>query len=79
MKKFDSIIPLSYFKQHSTELLGELQFKQQTIILTRHGKGVVVLQDLESFQNMARLAEQAAQMAALEQTLGAGAPDLNGL
>lgn len=52
MKYSQSIKPISYLKAHASELVREIADKHKTLIITQSGVAKVVVQDLESYENM---------------------------
>jgi len=52
MKFSESIKPISYLKAHASELIREISDEHKTLIITQSGEAKVVVQDLESYENM---------------------------
>ncbi len=52
MKLRESIKPISYLKAHASELVREISNEHKTLIITQNGEAKVVVQDLESYENM---------------------------
>lgn len=52
MKYSEAIKPISYLKAHASELVREIADKHKTLIITQSGEAKVVVQDLESYENM---------------------------
>ncbi|MBL7219655.1 MAG: type II toxin-antitoxin system Phd/YefM family antitoxin [Phycisphaerae bacterium] len=52
MKLSESIKPISYLKAHASELVREIADEHKTLIITQSGEAKVVVQDLESYENM---------------------------
>ena len=52
MKYSESIKPISYLKAHASELVREIADKHKTLIITQSGEAKVVVQDLESYEQM---------------------------
>ena len=52
MKLSESIKPISYLKAHASELVREISEEHKTLIITQNGEAKVVVQDLESYENM---------------------------
>lgn len=69
MFKFNSIMPLSWFKKNTTKALNELQETSEPLILTVHGQGVLAVLDLDTFTRMQDQADRYIQSVALDQTL----------
>ena len=69
MIKTKSIKPLSDFLRNSKSHILALKETQEAEILTVNGEAAVVVQDAESYEKMAALAEQARQDARLRQAM----------
>ncbi|MCP4679453.1 MAG: type II toxin-antitoxin system Phd/YefM family antitoxin [Deltaproteobacteria bacterium] len=52
MKLSESIKPISYLKAHASELVREISAEHKTLVITQNGEPKVVVQDLESYENM---------------------------
>ncbi len=52
MKLSESIKSISYLKAHASELVREVSKEHKTLIITQNGEAKVVVQDLESYENM---------------------------
>ncbi|MDP7287087.1 MAG: type II toxin-antitoxin system Phd/YefM family antitoxin [Phycisphaerae bacterium] len=52
MKLSESIKPISYLKAHASELVRKISDEHGTLIITQNGEAKVVVQDLESYENM---------------------------
>jgi prevent-host-death family protein len=52
MKLSESIKSISYLKAHASELVREIADEHKTLIITQNGEAKVVVQDLESYENM---------------------------
>ena len=52
MKLSESIKSISYLKAHASELVREISKEHKTLIITQNGEAKVVVQDLESYENM---------------------------
>ena len=52
MKLSESIKPISYLKAHASELVREVSDARKTLIITQNGEAKVVIQDLESYEQM---------------------------
>ena len=50
MKYFKMIKSISCFKTHASELIRSINENQGTMIVTRHGEGKVVVQDIRVFE-----------------------------
>jgi PHD/YefM family antitoxin component YafN of YafNO toxin-antitoxin module len=66
MLKVKSIKPLSDFLRNSKSHISALKASHEPEILTVNGEAAVVIQDAESYEAMAALAEQARQDARLQ-------------
>ena len=69
MQEFESITAISKFKNNPKKYLQMFRQGSGPIILTMHGEGVLVLQDIDSFQHMSKMADRALQDLALNSTL----------
>jgi len=69
MIKAKSIKPLSDFLRNSKSHITALKETHEAEILTVNGEAAVVVQDVESYEEMAALAEQARQDARLQQAM----------
>lgn len=69
MIKAKSIKPLSDFLRNSKSHIQALKETHEPEILTVNGEAAVVVQDVESYEEMAALAEQARQDARLQQAM----------
>ena len=69
MVKTSAIKPLSDFLRNSKSHIQKLHDTQEPEILTVNGEASVVVQDAESYEKMAQLAEQAIQDARLQSAL----------
>ena len=69
MIKSSAIKPLSDFLRNSKSHIQHLQRTREPEILTVNGKAAVVMQDAESYEEMAALAEQARQDARLQSAM----------
>ena len=52
MKLSESIKPISYLKAHASELVRQISDEHKTLIITQNGEPKVVVQDIESYENM---------------------------
>ena len=52
MKLSESIKSISYLKAHASELVREIAAEHKTLIVTQNGEAKVIIQDLESYENM---------------------------
>ena len=59
MGQIRRIVPLSEFKKKLDEFIGELSSTAQPIMVTRHGRGVFVVQCPDSFAENSDLADHA--------------------
>ncbi|MBP6600892.1 MAG: hypothetical protein KA250_03755 [Verrucomicrobiales bacterium] len=69
MIKAKSIKPLSDFLRNSKSHIATLKESREAEILTVNGEAAVVVQDAESYEEMAALAEQARQDARLQKAM----------
>lgn len=69
MIKARSIKPLSDFLRNSKSHIAALKENREAEILTVNGEAAVVMQDTESYETMAALAEQARQDARLRKAM----------
>jgi hypothetical protein len=69
MIKATSIKPLSDFLRNSKSHITALKKSQGAEILTVNGEAAIVVQDAESYEEMAALAEQARQDARLQKAM----------
>ena len=46
------IKPISYLKAHAAEIIRTLGDRQQPLIITQNGEAKVVIQDIDSYENM---------------------------
>lgn len=47
-----SIKPVTYMKTHAADILAAVTETRQPMIITHHGEGKLIIQDLESYQAM---------------------------
>jgi prevent-host-death family protein len=52
MKLSSQIKPISYLKAHAAEIIRNLGEQQEPMIITQNGEAKVVIQDIESYENM---------------------------
>lgn len=52
MRLADSVKPISYMKAHAAEMIREVAESRRPYIITQHGEAKVVLQDLESYEQL---------------------------
>jgi prevent-host-death family protein len=52
MKLSEAIRPISYLKAHASELVREIAREHKALIITQNGEAKVVVQDLESYEQM---------------------------
>ena len=52
MKLSSQIKPISYLKAHAAEIVRTLGVRQEPLIITQNGKAKVVIQDIDSYENM---------------------------
>ena len=52
MKLSDQIKPISYLKAHAAEIIRNLEKRREPMIITQNGEAKVVLQDIESYEQM---------------------------
>ena len=52
MKLSSQIKPISYLKAHAAEIVRTLGVRQEPLIITQNGEAKVVIQDIDSFENM---------------------------
>lgn len=69
MLKTKSIKPLSDFLRNSKSHITALKESHEPEILTVNGEAAIVVQDAESYEEMAALAEQARQDARLQKAM----------
>lgn len=69
MTPFQCIIPISLFKRDTQEYLTRLETLPGPILLTIHGRGALVVDNLNSYLRNAELAEFARQDKALSAVL----------
>ena len=69
MIHFQSVIPVSLFKKDSKEYLTRLEVMSGPIMLTVHGRGVFVLEHLNSYMRLAELADVAIHQRTLDSVL----------
>ena len=69
MIHFQSVIPVSLFKKDTKEYLIRLEATSGPIMLTVHGRGVFVLEHLNSYMRLAELADLAIHQRALDSVL----------
>ena len=69
MKIMRDIQTVSQFKQNASKLIKQIQQTKQPIILTVNGKAAIVLQDAESYQDMAARREHDLTVAAINVAL----------
>ena len=52
MRLSSQIKPISYLKAHAAEIIRTLGDRQQPLIITQNGEAKVVIQDIDSYENM---------------------------
>ena len=52
MKLSSQIKPISYLKAHAAEIVRTLGVRQEPLIITQNGEAKVVMQDIDSYENM---------------------------
>ena len=52
MKLSSQIKPISYLKAHAASIVRTLKDKQEPLIITQNGEAKVVMQDIESYEQM---------------------------
>ncbi|MBU1239033.1 type II toxin-antitoxin system Phd/YefM family antitoxin [Myxococcota bacterium] len=52
MKLSESIKPISYLKAHASELVRDIVSTHNPLIITQNGEAKVIIQDLESYEQM---------------------------
>ncbi len=52
MKLSSQIKPISYLKAHAAAIVRTLKDKQEPLIITQNGEAKVVMQDIESYEQM---------------------------
>ena len=52
MKLSSQIKPISYLKAHTAAIVRTLKDKQEPLIITQNGEAKVVMQDIESYEQM---------------------------
>ena len=52
MKLSSQIKPISYLKAHAAEIVRTLGIRQEPLIITQNGEAKVVIQDIDSYENM---------------------------
>lgn len=52
MKLSSQIKPISYLKAHAAEIIRNLGEQREPMIITQNGEAKVVIQDIESYENM---------------------------
>ena len=52
MKLSSQIKPISYLKAHAAEIVRTLGVRQEPLIITQNGEAKVVIQDIDSYENM---------------------------
>jgi prevent-host-death family protein len=60
---------LTEFVRHPRELLGRIKRRKRPMVLTVNGRAEVVVQDAESYQDMAERLDRAETLAAIRQGL----------
>lgn len=66
MIKFREIIPISLFKKNTAEYLSKLELLEGPILLTVHGRGAIVMHEINSYMNIAELADMACHKQSVE-------------
>jgi prevent-host-death family protein len=52
MKLSTQIKPISYLKAHASEIIRKLGEKREPLIITQNGEAKVVIQDIESYEQI---------------------------
>jgi len=52
MKLSEAVIPISYAKTHTAEIVANIVRKQKPIIITQNGHARVIIQDLHSYEQI---------------------------
>ena len=52
MKLSDQIKPISYLKAHAAEIVRMLEVQRKPLIITQNGEAKVVVQDIDSYEQM---------------------------
>ncbi len=52
MKLSKQIKPISYLKAHAAEVIRQLREQKIPLIITQNGEATVVIQDIESYEQM---------------------------
>jgi len=52
MKLSESVKPISYLKAHASELIRDISENKKTLVITQNGEAKVIIQDLESYEQM---------------------------
>ena len=52
MKLSDQIKPISYLKAHAAEIVRTLGVQRKPLIITQNGEAKVVVQDIDSYEQM---------------------------
>lgn len=52
MKLSSQIKPISYLKAHASEIVRNLGKKREPLVITQNGEAKVVIQDIESYEQM---------------------------
>ncbi len=50
MKLSESVIPISYFKAHASEIVRQISGKQKTMIITQNGEAKAIVQDIHLYE-----------------------------
>ena len=52
MKLSDDVKPVTYMKNHSSELVAEVRMNRRPMVVTQHGEPKVVIMDVQSYDEM---------------------------
>lgn len=69
MSNIRTVIPLVEFKSKLKHWLSHLEESQRPILVTRHGRGLFVVQPIEMYAGMAELATEGRHQLALNEVL----------
>ena len=67
--RFKNIVPLSEFKKRSNPHLVDLEYGEEPLLITLHGKGAFVAQNIDAYLRLDELAEMARHHQALDETI----------
>ncbi|OHB49037.1 MAG: prevent-host-death protein [Planctomycetes bacterium GWF2_40_8] len=52
MKLSESVKPISYLKAHASEIIKDISANHKTFIITQNGEAKVIVQDLETYEQI---------------------------